>query len=125
MLIALFSAAAVSLVTALLRRVKTAGEELRYFQQYLIFSQKQMDMDFADADDPQTQQLYSDIWADQRGSGWGLNKLYRYSVEAARAVASLLGGAAMTFSLFTAPVPARQPLRLSGLPLCTWRPWRR
>ena len=116
-LIALFSAAAVSLVTALLRRVKTAGEELRYFQQYLIFSQKQMDMDFADADDPQTQQLYSDIWADQRGSGWGLNKLYRYSVEAARAVASLLGGAAMTFSLFTAPVPAGSPYAFLGSPM--------
>lgn len=116
-LIALFSAAAVALVTALLRRVKTAGEELRYFQQYLIFSEKQMDMDFADADDPQVQQLYSDIWADQRGSGWGLNKLYRYTIEAVGAVTSLLGGAAMTFSLFTAPVPAGSSYAFLGSPL--------
>ncbi len=116
-LLALLSAAAVALVTALLRRVKTAGEELRYFQQNLIFSQKQMDMDFADADDPQVQQLFQDIWADQRGSGWGLNKLSRYMVEAAGALASLVGGVGMTVTLFTAPVPAGSPYAFLGSPM--------
>ncbi len=116
-LLSLLSAAAIALVAALLRRVKTAGNDTWWAQLNLLFSRKQMDMDYVDTDDPNVQQLYESIRADHRGNGWGLYRVSRHMEELAGALASLAGGVGMTVTLFTAPVPAGSPYAFLGSPL--------
>lgn len=104
-LIILISAALISLAAAFLhkwRDVECAG---LYYKVQLIFSEKMMSMDFPDVDNPKTHELYNTIEQNRGGGGWGLNQVYGHIEGILSAFLTLLGGVALTVSLFTSRVP--------------------
>jgi hypothetical protein len=64
-----------------------------------------MDMDFVDADDTKTHELYNTIEQNRNGGGWGLDNVYEHIESIISSILTLLGGAALTASLFTSKVP--------------------
>ena len=62
-------------------------------------------MDYPDADDPKTHELYNTIDQNRNGGGWGLNQVYGHIEAILSAILTLLGGVALTISLFTSRVP--------------------
>ena len=104
-LIILASAALISLVAALLHRWRDIACGGMYYKVQHIFSEKMMSMDFQDADHPKTHELYHTIVQNRSGGGWGLDQVCGHMEGILSAALSLLGGAALTVSLFTSRVP--------------------
>lgn len=102
----LFSAAFISLVTALLSKWRNNQEAGIYFKVQQVFTQKLMDMDFVNIDDAKTHEMLSTINQNQNGGGWGLYRVTWSMNKLISAVFSILGGAALTVTLFTRLVPA-------------------
>lgn len=105
-LIILISAALISLTAAFLhkwRDVECAG---LYYKVQQIFSEKMMSMDYPDADNPKTHELYNTIEQNRNSGGWGLNQVYGHIEGILSALLTLLGGVVLTVSLFTSRVPA-------------------
>lgn len=101
----LFSAALISLVTALLSKWRNNQESGMYFKVQQVFTQKLMEMDFVNIDDAKTHEMLSTINQNQNGGGWGLYRVTGNMNNLISAVFSLLGGAALTVTLFTRLVP--------------------
>lgn len=104
-LIILISAALISLTAAFLhkwRDVECAG---LYYKVQQIFSEKMMSLDYPDADNPKTHELYNTIEQNRNSGGWGLNQVYGHIEEILSALLTLLGGVVLTISLFTSRVP--------------------
>ena len=101
----LTSAALITLVSILFNKWKDLKESAFWYKIYKIFSDKMLDMDFVDEDDPKTHQLLSTIYQNINGSGWGLYRLYRGFDSLLSSILSLFGGIAMTVTLFTRRVP--------------------
>ena len=70
--ITLISAGCISLISALLSKWRNAECAGLYYKSKHIFAQKMMDMDFVDADDTKTHELYNTIEQNRNGGGWGL-----------------------------------------------------
>ncbi len=104
-LIILFSAALISLIAAFLHRWRDVECAGLYYKVQQIFSEKMMSMDYPDADDPKTHELYNTIEQNRNGGGWGLNQVYGHIEGILSAALTLLGGIALTVSLFTSRVP--------------------
>ena len=104
-LIILLSAAFLSLAAAFLHKWRDVACTGLYFKIQQIFSEKMMSMDYPDADNPKTHELYNTIEQNRNGGGWGLNRVYNHIEGLLSAVLTLLGGAALTVSLFTSRVP--------------------
>jgi ATP-binding cassette subfamily B protein len=105
-LIILCSAAIISLVTAFLhkwRDTECAGLHYRVQQ---IFSEKMISMDYVDADNAKTHEMYDTIEQNRNGGGWGLNEVYEHVEGIISSVLTLFGGIAMTITLFISQVPA-------------------
>ncbi|MDE7218890.1 MAG: ABC transporter ATP-binding protein/permease [Oscillospiraceae bacterium] len=83
-----------------------------------VFFDKLLAMDFCDVDDPENQTLYTRILQARQWGGWGLNKLYIIFSDAVGAVFRILGGLALSVSLFTMPVPAGSSLAWLNHPGC-------
>lgn len=104
-LIILLSAAFISLAAAFLhkwRDVECAG---LYYKMQQIFSEKMMSMDYPDADNPKTHEMYHTIEQNRNGGGWGLNRVYGHIEGILSGLFTLLGGVVLTVSLFTSHVP--------------------
>ena len=56
-------------------------------------------------DNPKTHELYNTIEQNRNGGGWGLNQVYGHIEAILSAILTLLGGIALTVSLFTSRVP--------------------
>lgn len=69
------------------------------------FADKMMSMDYEDADNAKTHEMYNTIEQNCNGGGWGLNRVYGNIEEILSAILTLFGGAALTISLFTNRVP--------------------
>ncbi len=104
-LIILCSAAVISLVAAFLHKWRDTECAGLYYKVQLIFSEKTMSMDYADADDAKTHELYNTIEQNRNGGGWGLNRVYGHIEGLLSAFLTLFGGIALTISLFTSRVP--------------------
>lgn len=106
-LLALVSAAAIALVSALLSRwmeTQNAGRRLKIEN---ILAEKMLDMDYASLDDSHTAELLSTIRQNLNGGGWGLFRgLASYEVLCS-SVLTILGGISLTVSLFISRVPER------------------
>lgn len=106
-LLALVSAAAIALVSALLSRwmeTQNAGRRLKIEN---ILAEKMLDMDYASLDDSHTAELLSTIRQNLNGGGWGLFRgLASYEVLCS-SVLTILGGISLTVSLFISRVPKR------------------
>lgn len=107
-LITLCSSAAISLAAALLhkwRDTESAGWTGLYYNVMQVFCEKMMNMDFQDADNSQTHELYDTIRQNQQGGGWGITRVINHVEGILSAILSLLGGVTLTFTLFTSAVP--------------------
>lgn len=105
-IITLTSAAIIALGTALLNKWKntqSAGEWLKIEH---IVSEKLLDTDFVNLDDIHTAELLSTIRQNFNGGGWGLGKVLECYEELCSSACTILGGLALTVSLFVIKVPA-------------------
>ena len=76
-----------------------------YFKMEQIYIKKFLDLDYIRIDDVKTHELYSQIRQNQYGGGWGFYHLMDNYETLLASVFSLIGGVALTISLFTSVVP--------------------
>ncbi len=104
-LAALICAAFFSLISALLNKVRQAEGNVQFFQMDYLLSAKMLELDYHISDDPETRKLLSTIRQNMRGGGWGIQRVPNNFCSLLEAVFSLLGGLALTISLFISKVP--------------------
>lgn len=104
-IITLASAAVISLIAALIRKWYMTNSAGMYYKVDRILTKKLLDMDFACVEDAKTQQLLSTIIQNQNGQGWGLINAYSGVEQIVSSATTILGGAALTVTLFTSRVP--------------------
>ena len=104
-LIILLSAAFLSLAAAFLHKWRDVACAGLYYKIQQIFSEKMISMDYPDADNPKTHELYNTIDQNRNSGGWGLNQVYGHIEAILSAILTLFGGIALTVSLFTSRVP--------------------
>lgn len=104
-LIALLSATGIRLVTALLEKWKNTRNARIGLKIKRILCEKLFDLDYMDLDDTKTMDLYNTIIQNLNGQGWGLYRVLENYETLCSAAATILGGLALTFSLFTSHVP--------------------
>lgn len=104
-LMILCSEAVISLIAAFLHKWRDTACAGLYYRVQQIFAEKMMSMDYADADDAKTHELYATIEQNRNGGGWGLNRVYGHIEGILSAFLTLCGGVALTISLFTSRVP--------------------
>lgn len=104
-IITLASAALISLVGALIRKWENTNSAGIYYKVDRILTKKLLDMDFSCVEDAKTQQLLSTIRQNQNGQGWGLVRTFSGVEQIVSSLATILGGAALTVTLFTSRVP--------------------
>ena len=103
---ALVSAAALSLLRAVLERWKNSQHAGYWNKTQKIYTDKFFTMDFSSIDDPHTQDLYAQIRQNMQWSGWGLTRLVGNFEQAWNAFVQIAGAVVLSVSLFTLPVPA-------------------
>jgi ATP-binding cassette subfamily B protein len=104
-IITLATIAVVALGTAFLNKWKetqSAGSNMTIEH---ILSEKMMDTDFVNLDDPHTSELLSTIRQSTYGGGWGLRQVILCSEDLLSSILTILGGLALTISLFVSQVP--------------------
>ncbi len=104
-LVALASAAAIGLISAVLTKWSNTHNTSPWHKFEKIYSEKLLKMDFADIDSTKTHELLSAIRQNQDSGGWGLIRMERVYKNLASSVSTLLGGVALTVTLFTSRVP--------------------
>lgn len=104
-LAALLSAAAISLVSILLNRLNAMENGTEWYKMDMLLSQKILDSDFPISDDPKTRKQLSIIRQNRQGGGWGIHRVLGNFDHLLQALFNLLGGLALTMSLFTSRVP--------------------
>ena len=102
-LAALLSAAGISLVSALFEKWKNTQSARIGLKIKHILCEKFLDMDYVDLDDTRTMDLYNTIIQNLNGQGWGLYHVLENYEDLCSGVLTILGGFALTFSLFTSP----------------------
>ncbi len=88
----------------LYERKETLLDDL-YGRKEIIFARKMFSLDYADMDSQQTLDLRNKIRQNETWSSWGLMDVPAMLEEGLRSLIGLAGGAALTVSLFTSPVP--------------------
>ena len=104
-LISLISAAAISLVSALINKWKNVKNSYNWNRMWNIFSQKMLDADFAVVDDSKTQEHLSIVMQNENSGGWGLTRVLGNYSSLISNVASFIGGISLTVTLFVSRVP--------------------
>lgn len=101
----LASAAVIGLVSALLNKWRDTQCSCMYQKVEQIFSTKLFDMDFVSVDDTKTHDILSKVRQCQNSGGWGLYRVIGGYESFISSLFTILGGIAMTFSLFLSKVP--------------------
>ena len=104
-LASLISAALLSLVSAFLTRWRDIQCAGMFFKVRQILTEKLLDMDFVNVDDTKTHEKLSQINQNQNSGGWGLYRVIGGYEAILSALVTLLGGVALTVTLFLKPVP--------------------
>lgn len=104
-LISLISAAAISLVSALINKWKNVKNSYNWNRMWNIFSQKMLDADFAVVDDSKTQEHLSIVMQNENGGGWGLTRVLGNYSSLISNIATFIGGISLTVTLFVSRVP--------------------
>jgi len=103
-LLTLGSALIVSLIGAWIHKWYSTVQEVWFFDAQQLFSKKLLSMDYQDIDDTHTHDLLAKIRESRMGNGYGAFNIYYMIPKATTAVCTLLGGIAMTATLFLSPV---------------------
>ncbi|MCD7846927.1 MAG: ABC transporter ATP-binding protein/permease [Oscillospiraceae bacterium] len=119
-LVTLALAAAVALISGFLNKYKnTYGGMANFFRGMGNYTKKQLDMDFADADSQKTKDTYSTITQNVNSAGWGLvHHLLSWVEDLIKGVFTIIGGVALTVTLFTTRVPDGSSLAFLNNPIC-------
>ena len=104
-LAALFSAAGIALTGAFLKRTFEIENTGFYYYIRKMLSDKMLDIDFCIADETETRSRLSVIYQNQNGGGWGLGRAISLVDSLISSLFTLLGGIALTITLFTSHVP--------------------
>lgn len=105
-LAALISAAVFALVTALLEKArKPEMNDVIWYQTDSLLWVKMLELDYHISDDPETRKILSTIRQNMNGGAWGIHRVQGNFNNLLQAALNLLGGLALTLSLFTARVP--------------------
>lgn len=105
---ALFSAAVLSLLIALLNRWKETQSACDYYNFEGIIIKKVLDMDYEICDDTKTSDLIHTVRENMNGGGWGFYRVILQLDELYKSVFTCFGGIALTVSLFIKKVPEGQ-----------------
>ena len=101
----LISAAAIALVGSVLGRWNDAQSRKIWMAHEHMLVDKQLAMDFVRVDNSETQKILSTIKQNQNGGGWGMTRVIWQINDVVHTVFSILGGVALSVTLFTTPVP--------------------
>lgn len=101
----LLSAAAIALVGSVLGRWNDAQSRKIWMANSYMMVEKMLTMDFVRVDNSETQKIRSTIGQNQNGGGWGLTRVIWQINDTFHTVFSILGGIALSVTLFTTPVP--------------------
>ena len=104
-IIALSSAALLTLINSILSRWKNTREQVWWFMMEKLYNDKWADMDFCDHDRQYTHDLHSQIQQNNRWSGWGLARLPWYFSDIVYSIAGIISAVSMTVTLFVLQVP--------------------
>ena len=104
-IITLASAAVIALVTALLNKWKETQSAGWWLKIEHLVSEKMLDTDYVNLDDTHTAEMLSTIRQNFNGGGWGLGQVLECYKELCSSVFTILGGLALTVSLFAIKVP--------------------
>lgn len=105
-LLTVCSAAFISLIAAFIHKWSDTRCSGLYYNVQQIFTEKMMSMDYEDADNVKTHELYNTIDQNRNGGGWGLNRVYENVEGILSAILTLFGGITLTITLFTRQVPS-------------------
>lgn len=115
--------AVVMLLKAVVFRWKSAISDwtcIHFYDRKRQFD-KLLSMDFSDAEFPETQALLAEIQQTAKWRDYGIRRIYTQFEEFLEALFKLLGGIALSVSLFRLPVRADAGwLTLLNHPLCIW-----
>ncbi|MGN1094784.1 MAG: ABC transporter ATP-binding protein [Eubacteriales bacterium] len=103
--ITLASAAIIALGTALLNKWKNTQSTGEWIKIEHIVSEKMFDTDYVNLDNTHTAEMLSTIRQNFNGGGWGLGRVVGCYEELFSSVLTILGGLALTVSLFVIKVP--------------------
>ncbi|MBQ7911301.1 MAG: ABC transporter ATP-binding protein [Clostridia bacterium] len=101
----LLAAAVITVISVLLNRWIMKTSDYLWHTIQWIYGDKMLSMDYTDIDDTSRHELLEKIKQNQYGGGWGIyHALYPYE-NLISALLQILGGVALTVSLFTSRVP--------------------
>lgn len=104
-LISLASAAVMAIVSAFINKALSIYGQVKWYAFDKLYRDKFMDMDYVDMDSGDTHILYDKICQNVNANGRGLPAVEWRFMDLLSAVATLLGGIAMTVTLFVRRVP--------------------
>lgn len=104
-LITLLSAAGIAFISVFLSKWNNEKGFGLWFKMEKIYQEKLLDMDFVSIDDTKVHELLSLIRQNRNGGGWGLDRVISNYESLLSAIFTLIGGIALTVSLFTSKVP--------------------
>lgn len=117
-LLTLLAAAAASLLSAFLQRWKNNMLVIAECMYDQLIMEKQLSMDFVDADSQRVADLYAQIEQNAWFAGFGFKKTLHLFSDLLTALFSILGGTGLCVTLFTSVVPDTEgPLAILGSPL--------
>lgn len=105
-IITLASAAMIALGTALFNKWKETQNAGWWLKIEHIVSEKMLDTDYVNLDDTHTAEMLSTIRQNFNGGGWGLGQALECYKELCSSILTILGGLALTVSLFAIKVPS-------------------
>ena len=101
----LVSAALIALIGALIHKWKETHSAGLWYKVDRIYLQKMLTMDYVNCEDTSTTGLISTIYQNMMGGGWGLMEAFQLYESFCSALLTVLGGIALTVSLFASRVP--------------------
>lgn len=104
-LLTLLSEAGLHVIGALLERWKNIQNAGPWLKIKKLLSEKLFDMDYEELDQAENMELYSTIGQNHNSAGWGLGYVLENYEALCSSVVTILGGLAVTISLFTARIP--------------------
>lgn len=97
--------AIMGLLCAGLKRWNTARESVYYKKYTNLYTEKFLNMDYADVDDQKKRDLFTQIQQNENWAGWGFNYLPMYVSWITQSIAGILSAVVLSVSLFTQAVP--------------------
>ena len=108
-LLILFSTLLIGIITNLLGFLRVKVHMANWYRIEHIFTKKMLDMDYINVENTETKNLMDSIYETQNSGGWGLVRVMWKYFEAWSAVITIIGGSALTLSLFTSKVSEEMP----------------